>query len=97
MFHVGQHVVCIKTPSEANRIYVEKRLGKLVKGPKQGVVYTIRKLYIAKNGGPYLLVEEIINPTYSNGDECGFARKLFRPLKKLSIDDFTETKEPVPA
>lgn len=64
-----------------------------------GKVYTVRELWIARDGTPCLYLVEVVNRNMRSRNgycpELGYMRKSFRPLKKLNIEDFLETKEPV--
>ena len=88
--HPGQHVVYIGKGKMRKCIPLQR-----------GKVYTIRALWTARDGTPLLYLEEIINRQAKFRDgycpELGYKRSSFRPLKKLSVEDFLETKEPVHA
>lgn len=88
--HVGQHVVYIGTGKTRRTIPLVP-----------GKVYTIRELWIARDGMPCLYLEEVVNRQArlrgGSSRELGYMRQSFRPLKKLKIEDFLETKEPLHA
>lgn len=95
-FQVGQHVACIadhKTPGA--RAKWERRG---VQFPARGKVYTIRALFRAENGVGVLL-EEIRNPLVPSREfgkiEAYFWSSKFRPLQKLTPEQFMTTDAPV--
>lgn len=88
---VGQHVVYIKSGKMRKCIPLV---------PNK--VYTIRDLWIALDGTPCLYLVEVKNRLKLNeggtfGRELGYKRSSFRPLTKLSVEDFTKIEEPIDA
>ncbi len=86
-FQVGQRVVCIN-----DRFHGHKRNGFAL--PKQGQVYTIRRL-VSRGYGVGLLLNEIQNPErqfINDYGEPGFLAHRFRPVveRKTDISIFTK-------
>lgn len=95
----GQHVVCIDTS------VIEKAARRVVNHggsanlPKLNVVYTIRGIYISTvTGRPTLRLVELINvalPSRQGPHEPGFPARCFRPLQKLTPEQFMQTDAPI--
>lgn len=87
MFEIGQQVVCIKGKWRHAYLKPEQMNG----FPVRGCVYTIRDY--ALPGPDFVLLAEILNPTFPSARgpyEPGFYECSFRPVRKTSIDVFTE-------
>lgn len=97
---IGQHVVCINdqwpTPRKDDR-----QIG--VAYPSKGVVYTVRDVVPCPIGRSRacLLLREITNPVLGytwRGKkfkaERSFRADWFRPLRKLTVEDFTNVGAP---
>jgi hypothetical protein len=83
MFRIGQKVVCINDNVDPNRILPPSLIY-----PKKNNTYTIRAMYIARNGETALLLEEIINPYKTpDGQEIGFISTRFRSLVEDGLID----------
>jgi len=94
MFHVGQHVVCIRQPPKKAIDKVRRRTGAVVL-PEVGKVYTIRHIFTNRIGELLFYLCEIHHPLNDRGHEPGFLYKMFRPLAKLRVEDFIKQTEPV--
>jgi len=81
MFEIGQHVICVDAS------YQQPEWQKLTKGK----VYTIRGLpTLGDEFGLWL--EEIINTKHMpSGLERAYKPCRFRPLRRLTIDEFTQS------
>lgn len=98
-FVVGQHVVCIREiePGNPSTAAILARGGS-ANLPKRGTVYTIREVR-PRRRGLFLLLAELVNvsiDTCSGPYEPGFSVKRFRPLQKLKVEDFMQTRVPAP-
>lgn len=104
-FHVGQHVVCIADEerllqSDDGIVLLEKPVI-----PRENVVYTISEVVPeTRSGNVGLLLAEIPNQwvriLFRGAEFQGhvvFCASDFRPLRKLTVDEFMSTKVPVPA
>ncbi len=98
MFHKGQHVACIAEIPQ----FKDVRAG--VRYPVKGVVYTVRQVCEGVcRPGKTLLLEEIVNPEINyryQGVPLGrlerrFYAERFRPLVKLTVEQFTATLAPI--
>ncbi|MDK4729364.1 hypothetical protein [Rhizobium phaseoli] len=97
-FVVGQHVVCITDDFMKSQALRRKWERRGVRYPSKNKVYTVRQVYLtSKYVG--VLLEEIRNPLVPTRErgltEAGFLARKFRPLKKLKIEDFMQSKTPV--
>lgn len=87
-FTIGQHVVCIDNQALDGS-------GSL-RGLQLHTVYSVREVAIgAFQDGEMvgLCLEEIVLPCDDKGEEYLFPSYRFRPLKKLTVDDFCEVRE----
>ena len=99
-FVVGQHVVY--KPTKAMFDYLAKN-GHLteIKNctlPTEGKVYTVREVFVGDSGQVAIKLVEIVNPPQhfkSGFKENGWQTQHFKPLPKLTIDQFTKELENV--
>ena len=98
MFHIGQLVVCI---NDTWKSHLKNTEG--ISMPTKGMIYTIRGLPDCpgdREGHGYgVHLEEIINPVklYTWGKmEAVYDPSRFRPVRKTSIDCFTEILNKTP-
>lgn len=50
-----------------------------VKAPKQGVVYTLKEVYVGDSGRPYVRLKEVVG---------GYLAVKFKPLQRLTPESF---------
>lgn len=95
MFHVGQHVLCIKGRPKSWRL---QGYGNEV-WPVKGTVYTVRDIRTYPYDGVVaLLLHELHNPPrpYNDGmQEFAFADDGFRPLSRSALDQLLQVPAPV--
>ncbi len=100
-YHPGKHVACI-----SNRKWARSKVTAL---PEIGKVYTVRDFYRGSPGGPIEAIrlvemrcEPIDESVYCCQKPCCLGEYWlpvthFRPLKKLSVKEFTEADTLEPA
>lgn len=97
-FVVGQHVVCVddeSTPKYGLRGYLY--VGGL-DGLKAQRVYTLRSVFICpRHNTVCVRLQEITRSEMPGfpGEEAGFDARRFRPLQKLTPEQFMQTDAPV--
>ena len=92
MFEIGQHVVCVDDRKDAYIPPGFNGIGNL-DGLTKGIVYTVRSFVDSPVGDLCLRLEEIVRPILTtggwwNGGEPGFDARRFRPLRRLTVDEF---------
>lgn len=95
-FHVGAQVVCTYKGA-----WSDPRWDAAIHRPTYGQIYTVRDItppeYYANGAPPSIWLEEIVNPPvmWTTGIwEIAFPTRIFRPIRKTSIDVFTKLLEP---
>lgn len=90
---VGQHVVYLGGVETSDSGAF--RRGDIINLPEVGKVYTIEYLLSSPEGNPHLELIEV-KPYHKIRGSRGFiGTRFFRPLTKLSVEDFIKIKEPV--
>ena len=92
-FEVGQHVVLIDDNWNTGYSYAH-----ITKVPAKGVVYTVRAIEARDKQRVGLLLREIVNVPRRHADghlEISFRATRFRPLPKLTPEQFLTVETPV--
>lgn len=90
---VGQHVVYLGgVEISGSPVF---RRGEIINLPEVGKVYTIEYLLYSPEGNPHLELVEV-KPYHKIRGSRGFmGTRFFRPLTKLSVEDFIKVEETV--
>lgn len=95
-FHIGAHVVCIDDNLYSFQYPGIEYANDDLDGLTKGIVYTIRDIFV----DPFFddltfRLEEIYRQPSIEDYEPGFDARRFRPLRKLTVEDFAVEEEKV--